>query len=1477
MKKLLSVFILALVVALAFSLTICAKDNFVADDEFAIISFNGVYTLTKNEKSLSELEDACWWIINEKDSYNVKYVSFIGRIGNPNTLKNSSGLPKADYIKLCLQEEDWRNQYQKFASTISPLADEGIPNGVSMSRQDYASNGASRQSVLPDYLSVDKLMPSGTKYEYYDEANYFITVENNGVKYMIFQLEFWPTELALKWFNEVMDENPDKYAIIYTTSFVDDSGKMYTMWNWDDGFKAEGTSQMKTYAISWDNHARDGQGLWDYSFGKYDNILAIVSSNINDGKIITSTITTDRGIEVASVAANADVAANATYGPTALITKFSADNTEITSAWVVPFKGVVESSIVKIKLKKIATLVEPSADDLLPQIAVQYNGANTAYILGKGNNKFEPGANMTRAEACTIFSRLILGTQTIPDGYTTRFTDVKKSDWFHNAVAFLDEKGFFRRNTATTYNPNQPITRAEFVELANLASTLKATKAVTFSDVSEDHFYYDSIIAAAASGLVNGYDDGTFRPDNTITRAEVVTVINRLLGLKATDRTISLSHIENEFDDIKSHWARLNILMASNSNVHGDYYYEASLDGVKETSGEYTFSNKHIAITISKMNGKVKKMINLTTGEDIMKSASSFIYAIDDDGENILPNKLETDGNRIKVTFKNDTVTYMIVDIEDNYMTFEIDSELAPGMARITFANTVTNLPAAINDNQYMLNSIGMTAWTNPVVKGYRELADTSTAHAYSQYASGTMGAKLGIVFSTKANALPYLQELTDTIDPKYGIQSKAGGAYAQEWVGNFGDYAIIDDTNPETIDTYIDLMLKLDADQVDLHERSATTFRSGDFWFAYTESGTAKEYYEKIGKKFDEAGLETALHTYAYYITYDSENILKNPKWQKQLEVKDDVYTLRRDLSATRTLIPTEEDASGFDLKTAFFYKNSRYILIDEEIIYITKAIDSGFIDVKRGQSGTTPTEHKKGAKIYHLSGYFGRFCPILGSELFYHVADLTAQAYNDGGFSMIYLDAIDGLAYHLPEGHETWYYHQTFLQRIVSQCKKPPVIETSAGSPQEWLARGRVGAWDTGNRSIKKYIDIHITANKSSIKQNMTTTLGWFDFMPDMSTTSGLRNTIEKTLFHDDLDALGMGALLYNMTIVYHDFSIEDFLNNPFNQANIQYYTSIYAKLRKSNYFSKETIEKVKSIGGEWKVIEKSECEYAFLQMYYAYANLGNVKDVDSNSYTADNPFDAQTPFIRIESRYSTLFENPITLAEFDENAKLGKAVTTKTFAATNILENMAMAVRVKGTGKDGDALLISFQSKNSAGSYEGRTDHFIDLNFDGWREFILLDSDSADYDTSKYQFSGIVDKQINYDTFRNVPYYNRISCVTVRTCGQTGNDAQIGSITAYTHTEAKIKNPTVTVGNTTMTFNCTMSGSDYLEYDPLTSKATVYRNTTQTSEEVSFTGAIKVPKGEFTATYTASPETKAPVRARLTLGFSGLEITN
>ncbi len=1491
MKKLFLTFLATLMIISALAVTSFAKttplpSDFVADDEFTVISFHSMLDFVDNKKNLLAVEDMAYWVCDVKKNLNVQFVSFNGTITGPGmyTYGNTMKLTEQERIAKVETDTAWLSEYEGFADNISPIRSEKIPFGVAVSVQEYYAGGFHRKTTVPTYFPLEKTMSYDTNYSYYDDQNFCVEIENDGVPYLIFQLELWPQTPVLDWFNTTMKNSGDKRAIVYTVSYIDNNGEMYTMWDWNKTsipIAKESNGGLGGVNMAMANKPRDGEGIWNYAFSLWDNLYAVISSNrITTKDIVTSVQTNERGYQNIAIGANPENTYNDEYGvPVALITKFSNDG-EITVCYHVQGKGYIEESLKTVKLEKLGELDEPDVTKDLPKIEPQYNGANKQYILGYAGNLFKPNANMTRAEACTIFARLILGTNDIPTDYTTRFTDVKKTDWFYGAVAFLDQSGFFYHDNNTTYKPNEPITRAEFVDLAYSASTLaKSTKEIEFGDVSEDHVYYKSIIAAAASGLVNGYEDSTFRPDNTITRAEVVTVVNRILNLDVSDKTVDATRLENTFKDTKGHWAINNILMASNSDVHGAYYYEASLDGVEETDDAYTFKNKHFSFTVGKKGGKVENFINLYTGEDILNNSTNpqFIYLLSQTGSKVIPTTLETVGNRIKVTFRNGAMAYVIVDVNENYISFEIDSEVPSGLGTgIVFANIITNYAASNNPAYYTEYRLGQYAMTYYTHTSGRVVSSSSTitSTVYNTFEPGAMGAKTAIIFSKNEEFLENLKDVMDDTDKSVGLTSDKAGAYARENPANFEDYVIVSTTEPTALGEIIDSAVRYEVGQIDIHQGS-NSFIQGDFTFPHTKNGTAKEFYNDIGKKAEEAGVQLGLHTYAHFIDRNAVDILSNPKWQKQLIFEDDVYTLRKDVTATRGTIPTEEDVSKFPTMTSFLIKGMNYILIDEEIIRVTGTSPSGFAKVDRGQCGTTATAHTMGTKIYHLSGRFNMFVPEYGSELFWEIADRTAKAYNEGGFSMIYMDAIDGMGSFVSTQIESNYWFNAFVHRIISQCHDYPIVEFSTYPIQDWHVRGRMGAMDTPHRGIKAFIRWHAESNIIEMRNNWTATLGWFHFYTDMYPAGDLYNTISKTLFHDDMDLLGTYAVLYNMPMVYNSFSPESLSANPTWSNNIDYYNKYYNALRKSNYFTEETIEKVKAefeAGSEFRVYEKNPGEYAFLEMYYSKNNVGNLVGKDL-SFSVKNPHTSQTPFIRIESRYSTEFENATTIIQMDETKTLANQKMNFTGLSVYMSGKLAMKVNVKGTGRDGDALLIAITGGITGGESGGISYHFIDLNYEGWQEHILLDADNDEYDTTKYKFSGVAQ---SYKENRISPSYSNVAQIEIKTCGR-GYEAMMDDIVIHTHTEAPISNPSVTIGDSTVTFHTTMKGGEYLEYDPITGKTYLY-HTDQTFEEVAdVEGKLTVPSGTHKATFSADAQTNAPVRAKVVLGFAGEEFTN
>ena len=150
------------------------------------------------------------------------------------------------------------------------------------------------------------------------------------------------------------------------------------------------------------------------------------------------------------------------------------------------------------------------------------------YVIGYTDGTIRPNNDISRAEVATIFFRLL--TDEAREQYTTtagNFTDVKAGMWCNRAIATLTNMGIIKGYTDGTFQPNKSITRAELATIiARFAKLDVNTK--TFSDIN-GHWAQKNIELAAGNGWINGYEDGTFRPNNNITRAETFAMINRVL------------------------------------------------------------------------------------------------------------------------------------------------------------------------------------------------------------------------------------------------------------------------------------------------------------------------------------------------------------------------------------------------------------------------------------------------------------------------------------------------------------------------------------------------------------------------------------------------------------------------------------------------------------------------------------------------------------------------------------------------------------------------------------------------------------------------------------------------------------------------------------------------------------------------------------------------------------------------------------
>ena len=195
------------------------------------------------------------------------------------------------------------------------------------------------------------------------------------------------------------------------------------------------------------------------------------------------------------------------------------------------------------------------------------------YLFGYPDGTFGPENNMTRAEVAQMFYNLLLDQDV---EVTKTFDDVPANAWYTKAVNTLASLDIISGVGDNKFEPERSITRAEFTAMAMKFAVGGEEGENIFSDVDEDDWFYKAVVDSIQYGWIHGYGDGTFRPNNPITRAEVTAIVNNMLG-RAADEDFVDEHAEKltQFSDIEKHWAYYHIAEATNDH-----------DYTKPSSGE---------------------------------------------------------------------------------------------------------------------------------------------------------------------------------------------------------------------------------------------------------------------------------------------------------------------------------------------------------------------------------------------------------------------------------------------------------------------------------------------------------------------------------------------------------------------------------------------------------------------------------------------------------------------------------------------------------------------------------------------------------------------------------------------------------------------------------------------------------------------------------------------------------------------------
>ncbi len=794
-----------------------------------------------------------------------------------------------------------------------------------------------------------------------------------------------------------------------------------------------------------------------------------------------------------------------------------------------------------------------------------------------------------------------------------------------------------------------------------------------------------------------------------------------------------------------------------------------------------------------------------------------------------LPLEVELEDGILKVVFSSFTAEIKVVSTDD-CLIFKLLNALPSDVYSMTICRAMLG-EFGCDGEDFCVATHSMNINTKPHYYP-SPLEHAIGVEVFSEI--GAADAEFALCVATRDSFTDVLRGLTEYIDFTKMIVSPRGGAFANLHDDANLSYMIVLDI--DDVEKTIEMYDKFGVGQVDFHQSGA--FRQGDMRFTDKYHNDATEFRRKVSEPLKAAGKTVSLHTYCQLISTSDTATLSDAKAQKDLAFVES-FTLADAVDETSEKLRLNEDVSGVVTPKLYRDRNSPYILVDSEIMKF--AVEDGQFSVVRGQCGTSAAPHEKGAEVRHLEHMYFHLASKPLSELFFKIARNTANAYNQGGFSMMYFDGLDSFGLLSPE--YAWYYAAAFVLEVLNNCENPPAMEYSIMFPLLWHARSRMGAWDIGHRGFKYFVDRHRKFNQSGAHADgLPKMLGWFNFYPSSigETYPGKENRI---LHFDDVDFIGSRALAWDNSTAYQDRNIEKF---PKMRDNMLRY-SVYESLRVNKYFEQSTLEKLRD-DGEYAVEEVCG-EYRIRRKHYVKGKL--CPSYSLSTLSGNNPFSAQTPFVRIEGLYSVGSTEAALTGRVDDGVRFD--------APRDYSQTPCVKINVTGNNSS-DKLLVSLMSER----YFANTvaNYVIPCDFEGQREFIFAENCNGEFNDDDFEgkspkFYSEYMKLTDYEMLQEVKLYRHGSC----------DGVTVNSITMVDCQNIPIVDPMLKIGDETLTFRCRLNATDYIEYlDGMAVKYDIYGN----GEEIEIEGSLPQIVGDFTASVTA--ENDAPYRAEVTFGFSG-----
>lgn len=929
-------------------------------------------------------------------------------------------------------------------------------------------------------------------------------------------------------------------------------------------------------------------------------------------------------------------------------------------------------------------------------------------------------------------------------------------------------------------------------------------------------------------------------------------------------------------------------------------------------------------------HGRNLRFIDKASKTDYLdKSSVSYIASIKKDGRDFPLSSVSLNGDLLKLEFETAGFIAELL-LERGKDRFVLEVKNLSGTAE---SLTFIDIPLKLEGMPYEPFAacvLSMNLQTH--VFALPALQSHLKATAYERF--GMKGARVTVLGTTQKEMLPLIREVM--INAKDIPHSDAGGAWAQQSKEGYGSYLMNFGTLTEdTVDEWIKMCKNLGFTQIDNHG-GGKFFRFGDFELDPEKWPDGWDNFKRINKRLHDAGISSIFHNYAFFIDKNSRYVTPVPR--EDLGYFN-AFTINKAIDEADTEIEVKESTADISLITGFFVRNSRTIRVGTELIEfegITKAAPYKFTGLKRGANGTKASAHSPNEKAYHLREMFGRFAPGVETPLFSEIARRTAEIVDQANFDGIYFDAIDGSDI-LAGPENFWYYGGKFVFEVAKNLKRPVGMEMSSMIHHWWHYRSRWQAWDRPTRGYKRFIDIH----SSSIKSDEYEHGLWRGNVAQINKIAPAENgglllplqlgwwahqtwnppQVEPT-FSDDIEYLGSKMIGNNAGLAMLGGFDEKALNeNPaFRRLNA--IIRQYEELRHKNYFSEKIKKQLRVPGKDFSLFQSGDGIWKFKPMSYQKHKVSGL-DHPSSSWKVKNEFGAQPLRLRIEPLMSVKsYEDAenIVLSDFSASGEFKQDSTAKgvigglnpsleksgtgekaaSFTAQSsgasardaswinmqkkfepildLKNNKALGVWVKGDG-NGQLLNLRLESPHHI-SHGARGDHYIKIDFTGWKYFELVEIESSEFSNYVWPAPYSSASFYVYDSYRHEVAFDKVDKLQIWYNNLPAGkkvETLIGPVKALPIVSTTIVNPSIMVGNEKIIFPVSMESGMYLEFNSKTD-CKLYGPKGEFIKDVEVQGEIPTLRaGENKLSFGAELNSGVKPRVQLTIITEGKPLLN